>query len=336
MKEKYRVGIIGCGGMSRAHANAYKALPEMTEIVAAADISEEQLKKFSDDYGIANLYTDYHEMLAKENLDIVDICTWPRLHAQMTIDSAESGVKGIICEKPMALSMAEADAMVEACDKSGTKLAIGHQLRFGGQYQKAKEIIQNGEIGEPIIFHGICAGADLLSNATHTVDLLRLLANDQPAKWVIGQIDCRSKKQRYAHYVEDFAIGYWEYSDGSRGFIEAGTHTMSGYHHIYVDGTDGQLELGASGGPALRVRGKGDSDWRIPEFSGKNPSVGAAEEMVNCIKENREHLSSGRQGRAAHELLLSIFESSRQRALVELPLKAKDFVLETMINEGLI
>jgi predicted dehydrogenase len=294
------------------------------------------LKKFSNEYSVTNLYTDYHEMLAKENLDIVDVCTWPRLHAEMTIAAAEAGVKGIICEKPMALNMDEANAMVEACDKSGTKLAIGHQLRFGGEYQKAKEIINNSEIGTPILFHGICDGGDLLSNATHTVDLLRLLANDQPVKWVIGQIDCRSKNQRYAHYVENFAIGYWEYQDGSRGFIEVGTHSMRGYHHIYVGGTDGQLELGAPGGPVLRVRGKGDSDWRAPEFSGKNPSVGAAEEMINCIREDREHLSSGRQGRATHELLLSIFESSRQRALVELPLKAKNFVLETMIDEGLI
>jgi len=334
MPEKhYRVGIIGCGGMARAHANAYRDLPQ-TRLVAGADISEAALQRFGEEYEVTALYTDYHEMLGKETLDIVDVCTWPRLHPEPTIAAAEAGVKGIICEKPMALSLPEADAMIVAADKSGTKLAIGHQLRCWGRVTKAREIITAGEIGEPYHFHGICDGGDLLSNATHTVDLLRLLANDAPIEWVIGQIDAGRKNQRYGHYVEDFSIGYWQHRGGARGFIEVGTYSSKGYHHIYVDGTEGRLELGAPGGPGLRVRGKGEGAWRVPEFQDGNPSMNAARELVRAIEENREHISSGRQGRATHELLLAIFESASQRGVVHLPLGAQDFVLERMIEAG--
>jgi predicted dehydrogenase len=332
-KKSYRVGIIGCGGMARSHANAYQELPE-TELVAGADISEAALQKFGAEYSITALYTDYHEMLAKENLDIVDVCTWPRLHPEPTIAAAEAGVKGIICEKPMALSLAEADAMIAAADKAGAKLAIGHQLRCWGRITRARELIVAGEIGEPYFFHGICDGGDLLSNATHTVDLLRLLANDAPVEWVIGQIDASRRTQRYDHYVEDFAIGYWQHQGGARGFIEVGVHSAKGYHHIYVDGTEGRLEIGAPSGPGLRVRGKGDMEWRVPEFQDGNPSTNAARELVRAIEENREHISSGRQGRTTHELLLAIFESSSRRGVVHLPLRARDFVLERMIERG--
>jgi predicted dehydrogenase len=328
-QKTYRVGIIGCGGMARAHANAYQELPE-TEIVAGADISADALQKFGETYNVTALYTDYHEMLANESLDIVDVCTWPRLHPDPTIAAAEAGVKGVICEKPMALSLAEADAMIDAADRSGTKLAVGHQLRCWGRITKAREIIAAGEIGEPYYFHGICDGGDLLSNATHTVDLLRLLANDAPIKWVIGQIDARSKLERYAHYVEDFAVGYWEYQGGARGFIEVGKYSAKGYHHIYVDGIEGRIEIGAPDGPGLRVRGRGDGEWRTPEFEDGNPSTNAARELVRAIEEDREHISSGRQGRATHELLLAIFESSLQRGVIHLPLESRDFVLERL------
>lgn len=329
----YRAGIIGCGGMARAHANAYRDLPE-TELVAGADISEAALQKFGEEYGVAALYADYREMLANENLDIVDVCTWPHLHPEPTIAAAEAGVKGIICEKPMALSLAEADAMIAAADKAGVKLAIGHQLRCWGRITKARKILSAGEIGEPYAFYGICDSGDLLSNATHTVDVLRLLANDAPIQWVIGQIDASSKIQRYAHDVEDFAIGYWMHQGGARGFIEVGKYSSKGYHHIHVHGTEGQIEIGAPEGPGLRVRGKGDGEWRVPEYQDGNPSLNAARELVHAIEADREHISSGRQGRATHELLLAIFESSSQRGVVHLPLEAKDFVLKRMIESG--
>ncbi|MCB0087294.1 MAG: Gfo/Idh/MocA family oxidoreductase, partial [Caldilineaceae bacterium] len=109
---QFKVGIIGCGkpwrsegatgfGMSHAHALGYIESPD-AEIVALSDIVAENAKAFQELRGGDRIYTDYHEMLATEGLDIVSISTWPHLHAQMVVDCAEAGVRAVHCEKPMA------------------------------------------------------------------------------------------------------------------------------------------------------------------------------------------------------------------------------------------
>jgi len=330
MMSQYRVGIIGTGGISRAHANGYKEanLP----IVAAADISKEQLDKFAAEYGVQNVYTDYTEMLTKESLDLVSICTWPPLHCEMVVSSAEANAKGILCEKPMSVNLAEADRMIEACDKHNVKLAIGHQRRFEAQYVKAKELIGAGAIGHLFSVHGCCAG-DLLSDGTHNVDLLRFYANDSPIKWVIGQMDARQKRTRYGHYIEDTAIGYFEFESGVRGFVEIGKAALPGYQRAYILGSDGRIEVNVPG-YALRVRRKGDADWHVPELHGENPFKLEIQALVECIKEDKEHILSGKQGRKALEVLIAVMDSSRKRELIELPLDTKDYPLERMIEEG--
>jgi len=111
MSKTCRVGIIGTGGISRAHSKGYIAC-EYTEIVAATDISEEQLKQYGGEFSVTSLYTDYMEMLKKENLDIVSVCTWHKTHCEIVVNVAPH-VKGIMCEKPMALNLREADVMVK-------------------------------------------------------------------------------------------------------------------------------------------------------------------------------------------------------------------------------
>ncbi|KPJ59040.1 MAG: hypothetical protein AMJ46_12855 [Latescibacteria bacterium DG_63] len=213
----YRVGIIGCGGIAHAHAKAYLELE--LDIAAAADVKNEQLEKFRELYGVGNLYDDHRQMLGKEELDIVSICTWPPLHSEMTVDAAEAGVKGILCEKPMATCLAEADRMIEACDKMGAKLAIGHVYRFWEAYIEAERLISSNAIGEITFIHGISAG-DLLSDGTHIVDLTSFFVSDPPVNWVIGQIDAHERRRRYGHYVEDAGIFYLEFRNGVRAFIE--------------------------------------------------------------------------------------------------------------------
>jgi len=319
MAKTYRAGVIGCGGIARAHSNGYKQIPNV-QIVAAADVSEEQLKNFSQEYGAENLYTDYNEMLEKEELDLVSICTWPPLHREMTVKAAEHGIKGILCEKPMALNLAEVDEMIEACDKSGSVLAIGHQRRFEAQYATAQEMIESGEIGELIKIHNICRG-DLLSDATHSVDLIRFYNSDDPIEFVIGQTDDRKKRTRYGHDIEDSAIAYIKFKNGVRAFMEVGDITPATYQQAYIDGTEGRIEVNPTDGSLLKVKGKGDSDWRYFELEWGNPFRIEIEEMIESIETGKEHPLNGRQGRAALEVLMAVYESSRLRQAIELPMK---------------
>jgi len=353
----YKVGIIGCGSIANAHAKAYKSLG--MEISAAADISQEQLNLFQKNYNVRNLYTDYRLMLEKEDLDIVSICTWPPLHAEMTVNSAESGVKGILCEKPMAVNLAEADAMIEACDKASVKLAVGHMRRFSEAYAEARKVILSGAIGEVYFIHGVSVG-DLLSDGTHIIDMMRFFAGDVPANWVIGQIDARSKRTRYGHYVEDSSISYFEFENGVRAFLEIslaygkqpGSSVQAGssallpqstmwwrkvakYTTVYVHGSEGRIDVGERENPQLKYKGKGDADWKVPALTYKiDPFAVQIKALVESVERNTEHPCSGRQGRATLEIIMAIHESARRRAKIVLPLTIKEYPLAAMIEKG--
>jgi predicted dehydrogenase len=320
MDKVYKVGIIGCGGISRAHTGGYLEIPD-TKIVAVADVNEEQSKKFCQDYGVEKAYTDYVKMLENENLDIVSICTWPPLHCEMTVKSAEYGVKGMLCEKPMALNLKEADRMIDACDKSKTVLVIGHQRRFEAQYVKAKELITSGAIGDLIMIRNICRG-DLLSDGTHNIDLIRFYADDSPIEWVIGQADARQKKTRYGHDVEDSSIAYMLFKSGVRAFMETGLVTPATYQQAYIDGTEGRIDVNVADQATVRVKGKGDAEWRIPELKRENPFKLEIDAMLESIETGKEHILNGRQGRANLEVLMAVFESSRRQEVINLPLYA--------------
>ncbi|HGE69490.1 TPA: Gfo/Idh/MocA family oxidoreductase, partial [Candidatus Poribacteria bacterium] len=99
----YKVGIIGCGGIARVHAQAYQQDKD-TEVVCCSDIREEAIAKFGDEFNIpqSSRYTDHRVMLEKEKPDIVSVCTWHGSHANITIDACNAGVKGVLCEKPIA------------------------------------------------------------------------------------------------------------------------------------------------------------------------------------------------------------------------------------------
>src|SRR5438552_2188722 len=125
----YRAGLVGCGGVSRSHSKGLQAARNV-DLVALADVYEPNLQTASRAYGVDRLYTDFREMIERERLDIVDVCTQAPQHAPVVMAAAEMGVKGIICEKPIALTPEEADAMIATCRRTGARLAINHQTRM--------------------------------------------------------------------------------------------------------------------------------------------------------------------------------------------------------------
>ena len=138
---RFRIGFIGAGNknkppdhmgyaMAYHHAAAYNAL-DNCELVACADISKENGEAFAEHNGVPNVYLTHGEMLAKEDLDIVSVCVWPKLHAQMVLDCALAGVRAIHCEKPMADTWGASRLMAQECERRGVQLTFNHQRRFG-------------------------------------------------------------------------------------------------------------------------------------------------------------------------------------------------------------
>ncbi len=153
-----RVGIAGLGFMGKMHFHTYKKRDDV-EIVAVCDVDE---GKFSDTAGVVGniegteepldltgteCYTDLGKMLAEAKLDAVSICTPTYLHSEMVVKALEAGVD-VLCEKPMALSVEQCEAMIDAQKKSGKRLQVGHCIRFWPEWAKAKEVIDSGEYGK--------------------------------------------------------------------------------------------------------------------------------------------------------------------------------------------
>lgn len=148
---KIRIGIIGTGGIANAHINAYLTMPDV-EIVAGCDLVPERAKKFMEKHGVTGAKTDYKdhtEMLADKSLalDAVSVCTYNRQHAPCTIDALNAGLN-VLLEKPLCVTMDEANAIKEAEKKSGKVLSIGFQPRFDPNMQMIKKIVQSGELGK--------------------------------------------------------------------------------------------------------------------------------------------------------------------------------------------
>ena len=147
MSKKLRVGIIGAGNISHCHMSGYKALGDKVEVVAACDIDEKKLDKYCEQYGIPNKYTDFNEMMAKEELDAVSVCTWNSVHKDATIAALRGGAN-VICEKPMAMNTAEAIEMLNASKETGKLLQIGFVRRFGNDADALKKYIAADTFGD--------------------------------------------------------------------------------------------------------------------------------------------------------------------------------------------
>ncbi|MDQ0198003.1 Gfo/Idh/MocA family protein [Neobacillus ginsengisoli] len=144
--EKLRVGVIGCGSIAQhRHLPEYQVNPNV-ELVAVCDINEERALEVAEKYGVLS-FTSYKALLESSEVDAVSVCTPNYLHAPISIAALEAGIH-VLCEKPMATSKQEAEAMIAAAKASGKKLMIAHNQRFVPSHQKARQFIQSGEIGK--------------------------------------------------------------------------------------------------------------------------------------------------------------------------------------------
>lgn len=144
--EKVRVGVIGCGSIAQhRHLPEYQFNPNV-ELVAVCDINQERALEVAEKYGVLS-FTSYEELLESSEVDAVSVCTPNYLHAPISIAALEAGIH-VLCEKPMATSKQEAEAMIAAAKASGKKLMIAHNQRFVPSHQKARQLIQSGEIGK--------------------------------------------------------------------------------------------------------------------------------------------------------------------------------------------
>ena len=214
-----RVGVIGLGrvaweleldelrGKPCSHVGAWRSAPNV-QLVAGCDSDREQREAFADHYPDVTLYDDYHEMLAEQRLDLLSICAYATERHEMTLRALEAGVRGIWCEKAMAASLAEADAMNEALANSGATMIISFMRRWEPRFEKVKELLEEGAIGalESINVH---FSGNMLHTGTHAFDMLHYWCGEAAGvqAWLDTEV-ARSEQSGYRFdgddTVEDF------------------------------------------------------------------------------------------------------------------------------------
>lgn len=345
---KYRVGIIGTGkkkqrpdrfgfAMAYEHANAYKAL-DSCEIVACADISEENATAFAETYNVPQVYTDHRTMLQEAKPDIVSICTWMHLHEPMVLDACRAGVKAIHCEKPMADTWGGAKRMTAAADQAGVQLTFNHQRRYGAPYTMAKDMLDNGDIGDLVRQEVECG--NLYDSGTHWIDMASFFNKETPARWVLGQIDYRKENRVFGAHCENQQVVLTEYENGVFGLIMTGVGDNKVVGAVSkLIGTHGEILIGVHGGPALRYRKAGERDWTDVDTHGESihgPHFieRAIADVVACLSEGRKCQLDAHNALIATEIIFGAYESSRRRARVDFPLDIEDNPLAAMVESG--
>ena len=331
----FKAGVIGCGGRGRAHARGYGASDEV-EVVACADPSEEARGAFVEEFQVPDAYADYRDMLEKESLDLVSVCTWTGLHRDMIVDAAGSGIKAIHAEKPMAPTWGASKELYQACVDNDVMITFCHQRRFEASFMKAKALIDEGAIGQLYRVEGACP--NLFDWGTHWFDMFFFYNNDEPAEWVIGQIDASEPREVFGVPLTTSGLSWIRWKNGLEGLLTTGGAALQGPRNRLI-GTEGIIELGGRDEPPVRLLRQGYT-WEAPELdegtSSRNATTAATLDLIDCVKTGREPELSGRKALQATELIFATYESSRRRAKIVLPLDVEDSALLTMLDEGTI
>ena len=329
---EFTAGIIGCGGRGRSHARGYQASQEV-EILACADPVEESRQGFAAEFEVPNVYENYEEMLEKENLDFVSVCTWTGMHRDMVVDAACSGIRAVHSEKPMAPTWGEAKELYQACVDNEVVVTFCHQRRFAPSFRKVKALLDEGAIGELIRLEGACP--NLFDWGTHWFDMFFFYNNDEPAQWVIGQIDVAEDSQVFGVALETSGLSWIRWKNGVEGLLATGGVELQHASNRLI-GTEGMIEVGGKDKPPVRLLKGGK--WEAPDVtrSEANATTDSVLDLIACVKSGEEPELSGRKALQATELIFATYESSRKRGRVDLPLETTDSALLSMLDEGVI
>lgn len=249
--EKLRVGIVGVGGIANGkHMPALAKIPEV-EMVAFCDLIQERAEEGAKKYGTpdAAVYTDYRDLVARDDIDIVHVCTTNDAHSFVTIDALESG-KHVMCEKPMAKNADEARKMVEAAKRTGKKLTIGYQNRYRADAFHLKKLCDEGFLGEIYFAKALAVrrravptwgsfldeerqgGGPLIDIGTHALDLTLFMMNNYEPVMAVGSTYHKLGKMKNAanafgpwdpdeFTVEDSAFGFVTFKNGATVILES-------------------------------------------------------------------------------------------------------------------
>jgi len=323
----YRVGVIGCRGIGIRHGNGVQGI-ENAELVGGCDLVDEQLRDFDERFGATNpnlvLYKDFGEMLEKAELDILTVATGDNWHTEPVIAAAEAGVKGIFCEKPLAVNVEAAERMVEAVERNNVAFAVDHTRHWMPLWCRCHELVTEGAIGDvgTIVMTHPGQRSMLFRNGTHLLDAIYWFAGANP-EWLVGKLE--DGYEDYSEYrgdgghdpdTEPSANAYIHFSNGVRGNY-VGEKKTPGRLRFDVLGTDGSLHI--SDQDAYLVKDDAREQVDVPEWDVEGIEAGV-HELVEVLDGKGEISCNIHDGQIVVDMMLGILQSQQEgNAKVMLP-----------------
>ena len=335
-KRKIGIGIVGAGWVANnIHAPCHLQNPNV-ELIAVSDMLEEAAKGFAQKYGCKAWYTDYRKMVERPDIDIVEVCVPNYLHSDVATAAAEAG-KNVICEKPLAISLEQADKMIEAAKKHGVKLMYAENNLFAPALTRAKGIIDEGGIGSILLVEArethsgshsrfaierkYSGGGCLLHLGCHPVGVALWLFR-KPVKKVYAEIG----NLYHDIEVEDYATLLMRFRDNEAATIQANYVTKGGIdERVEIYGRDGVILANWSKSDQVRVFSEKGYSYAVEKVDlttgWANVTVndlwdfGYINELkyfVECIAEGKEPFPNGEFGREVLKVILAGYESAKE------------------------
>ncbi len=340
-KAKLGFGIIGTGAIASHHAKSLQEL-EDCELVAVCSSTVARAKEASEKFGVP-AYSNIDDFLLRKDLDVVSVCTHSGNHMEPILAAAMAG-KHIITEKPLEVSVERANRIISVCRSQGVKLSVIFQNRFNPGYLQLKKTVQQGALGKLLLGNAYIkwyrdedyynksnwkgtlkgdGGAALINQGIHTIDLLLDIMQDVQS--VFGQV----KTMVHDIEGEDIGIALLNFKNGAMGTIEGGTSLYPGYkERLEIFGENGSIIYEGGEIVNMNFKGKEGIENDLPKISSSGASdpmsvdyrlhMAQIKDMVEAIRDDREPLVNGETAIKSLELISTIYESSKEKKLIDL------------------
>ena len=314
-----RVCVVGCGMMGTIHAQRWNALPD-ARVVAVVDIKPDRAERLAGACGLDKWYLDYREAVSRDDVNVVSVCIPTYLHSEVTVFAAEHG-KHVLSEKPMALTLAGADAMIEAAERNGVKLGIGFMRPYSPVQEQVRAWLAEGKLGRPLAYHSIDArelrpkremhdananGGPVIDMGVHLFDGWALLFDSKPVEVFAQGHRLAAGRPEISHIAEvavDTATVLVRYASGDTGTFVCSWGLPPGVippgSPDTVFGPLGALHLtyGSTHQEARWLREGGE--WETIAVCDEDMYQREIASFAACILEDRQPMAGGAEGRAA-------------------------------------
>jgi predicted dehydrogenase len=342
------VGIIGSQFISTIHAESLRACPQ-AEMRGVASATAEHAEAFADRYGIPRHFTDYRELLARPEIDMVVVGVPNHLHGPVAVDAAAAG-KHVVMEKPLCLNLAEADRMISACRDAGVKLMYAEELCFAPKYVRLKQLLDSGALGRPTLvkqsekhdgphaahFWDVerAGGGVTMDMGCHAIEFFRWMLGRRPITSVYAQMSTAVHGERTRG--EDNAILILEFEGGVTALAEESWTKLGGMDdRAEVHGSEGVAYADVLHGNAIETYSAKGYDYAVEKAGSTKGwsftiyeeawNYGFPQEMahfVDCVQNDKSPAVTGEDGRTVLAVIFAAYESARTGRKVPFPFES--------------